>query len=76
MRKKWKLYVWESVLCDWTCGMIVAVASLDAEARAIVGKAHRDCFTGDSLAFEGVEPQIICFGDVKEPMLWECYGGG
>lgn len=33
-----KLYVWENVLCDWTCGIIFATANSVEEAREIVLK--------------------------------------
>lgn len=31
-----KLYVWEDVLCDWTCGVIFALAPTLEDARRIV----------------------------------------
>ena len=31
-----KLYIWRDVLCDYTCGMIVAMAENVAEAREVV----------------------------------------
>jgi hypothetical protein len=36
MRKNLKLYVWEDVLCDWTCGIAFALASSEAEARRLI----------------------------------------
>jgi len=33
--KKLKLYVWERVLCDYTCGMVVVLAHDLAEAREV-----------------------------------------
>ena len=33
-----KMYVWEHVLCDYTCGLIVAIATSEAEARQAVAE--------------------------------------
>jgi hypothetical protein len=35
-RKKLKLYVWEEVLCDYTCGVIFALATDPEHARRLV----------------------------------------
>ena len=75
MRKKWKLYVWEDVLADWTSGMIVVVASSDAEAMKLVEK-NVGRPSSDDLKVDGQLPTIIPLGEVKEPALWYVYGGG
>ena len=36
MAKTYKLYVWERVFCDYTCGIAFAVAKDVAEARSIL----------------------------------------
>jgi hypothetical protein len=33
-----KLYVWEDVLCDYTCGMAFALAETEDEAIEIIAK--------------------------------------
>jgi len=40
MKKKLKLFVWRDVLCDYTCGLIAAIAHDEDEARdTIMGNA-------------------------------------
>jgi len=36
--KKLKLYVWEGVLCDYTCGMVCVLAKNKAHAMKILEK--------------------------------------
>lgn len=31
-----KLYVWKDVLCDWTCGVMFALANSVEEARKLI----------------------------------------
>lgn len=38
MENNLKLYVWEDVLCDYTCGAIIALAHNVKEARQILLK--------------------------------------
>lgn len=38
-----KLYVWEEVLCDYTCGVIFALANNVDEARELVVKKYASC---------------------------------
>lgn len=36
MRENMKLYVWDDVLCDWTSGIMFAIASSLSEAKKII----------------------------------------
>ena len=31
-----KLYIWRNVLCDWTCGIMFAMANSIEEARVLI----------------------------------------
>jgi len=68
MNKKLKLYVWENVLCDYTCGM-VCVLAFDLEQAFDLIREKYDEYYLDDLA--GVEPEII-----EEPEAFAVYGGG
>lgn len=39
--KQLKLYIWEDVLCDYTCGVMFALAHNEDEARRLVLKSLR-----------------------------------
>lgn len=44
-----KLYVWEDVLCDHTCGVMFALAGSVDEARRLI--LERCPFAGNSIAY-------------------------
>jgi len=62
-----KLYVWEDVLCDYTCGMMVALATDVDEARRLI-QLKTDCIPEDDLAREPLE--------VIDPTAFISWGGG
>lgn len=33
---KLKLFVWKDVLCDWTCGVVFALAKSEEQARQLI----------------------------------------
>ena len=73
-----KVYVWEDVLTDWTSGMIVIVASSDAQAAKKLGEmfgGHKDDRI-EGLVFEGKEPEIVNVHRGDSPQGWFVYGGG
>jgi hypothetical protein len=66
--KKLKIYVWDNVLCDYTPGMIVVIASSLEKAKAIAKERHPS-----ETDIESDQPSIQ---DIKEGYVAECYGGG
>jgi hypothetical protein len=42
MKRNLKLFVWEGVFCDWTCGVAFALAETPEEARAILTNQSKD----------------------------------
>lgn len=72
-RRKMKLYVWndESTLCDYTHGLIVAVAySLESALKA-VEKEH-PCYMR---SFDNANPTHV-IELPSEPRAFVCHGGG
>jgi hypothetical protein len=69
-----KLYVWQDVLCDYSCGMIVALAP-DLDTAVALGRKDG----GDRLAEEmgrvvpDVTPVTAAAGSEA---FWYVYGGG
>jgi len=80
----WNLYVWEGVLCDYTCGMIVAVARSAEEAREIAEKENSLKSTvsrrtrGDIVYDMGSGYSSYLIGDweLGLPKAWVVWGGG
>lgn len=66
MKKTLKLYVWEGVLCDWSCGVAVALAYDVGHARRLI-KAQIPYETNE---FDR-DPQIY-----TNPTAVTCNGGG
>ena len=63
-----KLYVWEGVLCDYTCGVIFALAHDVREARQLVlAGGGNSVYTSDMVA----EPQVF-----DSPIGFSVLGGG
>ena len=71
--KKWTLYIWEDVLCDYTPGMIVAVARSVEEAREIAAK--KDTYITYDMGF-GCESHLIGDWEPGVPQIWYAWGGG
>jgi hypothetical protein len=75
MRPKPKLYVWEGVLEDYTCGMVVVLAASDEQATTAITDEYW-ATNLDGLKLDNVTPEIIDLNDVKEAKHWHVYGGG
>ena len=70
-----KLYVWQGVLCDYTAGMIVALAP-DMETALALARAGE---YGESAPADmgRTEPEVTDLGRVNaKPKLWLVHGGG
>ena len=65
---KLKLYVWEGVLCDYTCGIMFALAHDAEEARGIILKEDAWSTARDGLANE---PKVY-----DSPKGFAVWGGG
>ena len=61
-----KLYVWEDVLCDWTCGIMFALAYDVRQARKLI-REKRSGFSSKGL---DLAPQVI-----KAPKAFAISGG-
>jgi len=73
MREKTlKLYIWEGVLCDYYCGMIVALAHSIEEARKIVKKT--DPYIKYYLKDLDKNPRIIYLTKNTRPVAFTVYG--
>ena len=70
-----KLYVWESVLCDYTCGVVFALANSVEEAREQVFKEYVDPEDPwEHRSLENAmrdEPKVY-----SAPMCFRLWGGG
>jgi hypothetical protein len=69
--KPLKLYVWEDVLCDYTCGMAVALAHNEDEARSLLVKATYDFNAG----YFAKEPDHV-HEMTDGPVVYMVSGGG
>lgn len=67
MKRSLKLFVWEEVLCDYTCGIMFAVARNVAEARAqlLAEDSYIPAYDLEK------EPQVI-----DSPCAFAVWGGG
>ena len=69
-RGKLRLYVWENVLCDYTCGVMFALAYSMDEARELCKKsADGGSWVDEQLAAEPVVHE-------NEPYGLAVWGGG
>lgn len=76
------LYVWENVLCDWTCGMVVALARSEEEARDAVKKVNPQA--AEQLFDPAFRPQgeiarpttVLPISDGMPAAAWVVQGGG
>jgi hypothetical protein len=67
------LYVWKDVLCDWGCGMIVALAP-DMDTAL---KMARACEYASAAQEMGrVEPEVIEVLAPATARLWAVHGSG
>lgn len=66
-RKSMKLFVWDSVLCDWTDGIMFALAHSVEEAREMLKK--------DSYNSEDLQQEPIVY-DLSTPVYRVLFGGG
>ena len=62
-----KLYVWDHVFCDYTCGVAFALAESVEHARELV---KAECYDDEDV---DVEPLVY---DLNEPMCRAVWGGG
>lgn len=69
MKNKLKLFVWEDVLCDYTSGMMVAIAGSVEEARATL-KKECSYIPDDDLE----EEPTVC--ELDHPVAFVVWGGG
>jgi hypothetical protein len=63
------LYVWTGVLCDYSCGMAVAIADSEEEALETFDESHV------RTALSGETPQVIPM-DTRKSYAWYAWGGG
>jgi len=68
MNKKLKLFVWEEVLCDYTCGMICVLAFDLEQAFDLMREKYDEYYLND---LASVKPKVI-----EEPEAFAVYGGG
>ncbi len=71
MEKKLKLYVWESVLADYTDGIAFAFAPSIKEAKAQLIKAGLRENIWNGYLLEGQKAQVF-----SKPKAFYVYGGG
>lgn len=74
--KKLSLYVWEGVLCDYTCGIAFALAHNVREARKMILKQignDEDCsiFGPDIKEIKDIKPDKY-----NTPIAFTVHGGG
>lgn len=70
-----KLYVWTDVLCDYVCGMIVALAP-DLETALTIAREHKYYGSHYSAEMGKNEPTVIDLSGDVTPQVWAVYGGG
>ena len=58
MAKAKKLFIWKEVLCDYTCGVIFAMASTPDEARKKVLENVKDWERPSVVAAMAEEPEV------------------
>jgi hypothetical protein len=68
-----KVYVWEGVLCDYTCGMVVVVAESLEEAHDCLRRQFAEWAVMEIMT---EEPQVIDPAVSGAPDLFYVSGGG
>jgi hypothetical protein len=53
-----KLYVWEDVLCDYSCGMACVLAESEEAALKLLAETWPDMWKYHHEEFEGVDPDV------------------
>ena len=71
MAKKLRLFVWRDVLCDYTCGIIAAIATDADEAREAVVAGLEDWERPTLYAEMGKPPEVH-----DAPFGVHVWGGG
>jgi hypothetical protein len=72
MNRKWKLYIWNGVLSDYTDGIAFAIARSPEEAKEALWDKGWNCSSDwDGVRFQGEEPKVY-----DGPYAGFCYGGG
>lgn len=67
---KYKLYVWEGVFCDWSCGIAVAIAKTKPQAiKQLKDKGISDCSVRE---LQSIEPDVY---SLDKPNAFYTYGG-
>ena len=67
MSEPLRLYVWDDVLCDWTSGIMFALAHSAEEARTLLRAAYMGLPESDIAR----EPRVV-----EEPEGFAVWGGG
>ena len=72
--KNLKLFVWEKVLCDWSCGIVVVLAKDLEHAKELLKEEdyviYRELFEEDGDDYMK-QPKIV-----TEPSVFYVWGGG
>lgn len=55
MRKKLKLFVWEEIMCDWTCGIAFALAYDADHARELIMERARKAYASPGYVAKAIE---------------------
>lgn len=67
-----KLFVWTDVLCDYSAGMIVALAP-DLEKALAMGREEMS-YIAEQMG--GKDPEVFDLAGDVEPKFWHVWGGG
>jgi hypothetical protein len=73
IKQNLKLYVWEDVFCDYTCGMAMAIAESKKEAIKLITKNMENWETSKIRELEKNEPNIH---ELDEKPSYYVTGGG
>lgn len=65
-----RLYIWDEVLCDYTCGIAFAIAASADEARGMLVALPNVYFQGHELQ---AEPEVH---ELDTPFAHAIHGGG
>ena len=72
--KTMKLYLWENVLCNYTCGVIFSIAESLEDARRVAREAHKNTYFTSSIESDKLEPTKIL--DLDKEFGFCLWGGG
>ena len=65
-----KLYVWDDVLCDYTSGIMFAIAESEEDAKKIIMKNY------DFVSLSDFNPNLLTIYDVTTEACRAVHGGG